>query len=145
GQGTTVSIWLPTTSAAPSEPRVVHEEQVTHLEGTIVLVEDDELVRAVIREILEQAGLHVIEACDGIEALRACRAHSGRVDLVLSDVVMPKLGGAELAKSLAVDAPNTRIIYMSGYPNRPLPGGRAHDLGPVLQKPFTPEQLLEWI
>ena len=58
---------------------------------------------------------------------------------------MPKLGGAELARNLAIDAPNTRIIYMSGYPHRPLPGGRPQDLGTVLQKPFTPVQLLDWI
>ena len=65
--------------------------------------------------------------------------------LVLSDVVMPKLGGADLARMLAVDAPRTKVIYMSGYPNRALPGGRALDLGAVLQKPFTPRQLLDWI
>ena len=98
-----------------------------------------------IRDILEQAGLRVIEACDGIEALGACRANPGQVDLVLSDVVMPKLGGAELARNLAIDAPHTRIISMSGYPNRPLPGSRSPDLGTVLQKPFTPVQLLDWI
>jgi len=145
GKGTTFAIWLPAASTAPAEPRTTSAELVAPLQGTIVLVEDDELVRAVIRDILEQAGLHVIEACDGIEALRACRTHPGQVDLVLSDVVMPKLGGAELARTLAVDAPNTKVIYMSGYPNRALPGGRSHDLGPVLQKPFTPEQLLDWI
>jgi len=97
----------------------------------------------VIRDILEQAGLRVLEACDGLEALQACR--SQRVDLVLSDVVMPKIGGAELARLLAADTPTTRIIYMSGYPNRGVPGGRTQDLGPVLQKPFTPGQLLDWI
>jgi len=64
---------------------------------------------------------------------------------VLSDVVMPKLGGAELARNLAIDAPHTRIIYMSGYANRPVPGGRSQELGTVLQKPFTPVQLLDWI
>jgi signal transduction histidine kinase len=145
GKGTTFSIWLPTSGAIPTEPREVSDDPGPPLEGTIVLVEDDEQVRAVIRDILEGAGLEVIEACDGLEALRACRARVGTVDLVLSDVVMPKLGGAELARQLATDAPHTRIIYMSGYPNRALPGGRPQDLGPVLQKPFTPAQLLDWI
>ena len=97
-----------------------------------------------IRDILERAGLRVIEACDGHEALQACRDHPG-IDLVLSDVVMPRLGGAELARSLAVDAPGTKIIYMSGYPNRGVHGGRSQDLGPILQKPFTPAELLDWI
>jgi len=145
GEGTTFAIWLPTTSAVPAEPREVNDELGAPLEGTLVLVEDDEQVRSVIRDILEQAGLRVIEACDGIEALRACRANPGKVDLVLSDVVMPKLGGAELARALATDAPNTKIIYMSGYPNRALPGGRTHDLGPILQKPFTPGELIDWV
>jgi len=143
GRGTTFSIWLPSTPLAPPEPSNTHDEPPAPLEGTIVLVEDDEQVRRVIRDILEQAGLRVIETCDGIEALRVCRAHPGQVDLVLSDVVMPKLGGAELARSLAIDAPHTKVIYMSGYPNRPLPGGQPQDTGPVLQKPFTPVELLD--
>ncbi|HEY0988333.1 MAG TPA: response regulator [Kofleriaceae bacterium] len=143
GKGATFSIWLQGTTAQPVEPRDVVEDLGPQLEGTIVLVEDDEQVRVVIRDILEQAGLRVLEACDGLEALQACR--SQRVDLVLSDVVMPKIGGAELARLLAADTPTTRIIYMSGYPNRGVPGGRTQDLGPVLQKPFTPGQLLDWI
>jgi two-component system cell cycle sensor histidine kinase/response regulator CckA len=145
GKGTAFSIWLPATGAMPAELREADDDPGPPLAGTIVLVEDDEQVRVVIRDILESAGLEVIEACDGVEALRACRARAGKVDLVLSDVVMPKLGGAELARLLAIDAPTTRIIYMSGYPGRSLPGGRPQDLGPVLQKPFTPAQLLEWI
>jgi CheY-like chemotaxis protein len=143
GKGATFSIWLQGTTAPPVEPRDVVDDLGPQLEGTIVLVEDDEQVRVVIRDILEQAGLRVLEACDGLEALQACR--SQRVDLVLSDVVMPKIGGAELARLLAADTPTTRIIYMSGYPNRGVPGGRTQDLGPVLQKPFTPGQLLDWI
>jgi CheY-like chemotaxis protein len=145
GKGSTFSIWLPATTATPDEPHDTGDELGPPLEGTIVLVEDDEQVRVVIRDILEQSGLRVIEASDGLEALEACRTSPRHVDLVLSDVVMPKLGGAELARLLAAETPTTKIIYMSGYPNRVLPGGRPQDLGPVLQKPFTPAQLLDWI
>jgi two-component system cell cycle sensor histidine kinase/response regulator CckA len=145
GQGTTFSIWLPATTAVPAELAEPGHEPIAPLEGTIVLVEDDAQVRSVIRDILEQAGLRVIEAGDGLEALSACRAHPGQVDLVLSDVVMPKLGGADLARTLATDAPHTKIIYMSGYPNRPLPGGQPQEVAPVLQKPFSPVELLDWI
>jgi signal transduction histidine kinase len=144
GQGTTFAIWLPATAATPPAQVEVIDELGPPIEGTLVVVEDDEQVRVVIRDILESAGLRVIEARDGHEALRACRNHPG-VDLVLSDVVMPRLGGAELARTLAVDAPGTKVIYMSGYPNRGVPGGRAQDLGPVLQKPFTAGELLDWI
>jgi CheY-like chemotaxis protein len=143
GAGTTFSIWLPATRAVPAEPSPERDEPVPALEGTIVVVEDDEQVRVAICDILEEAGLHVIEACDGLEALHACRGHAGQVDLVLSDVVMPGLGGAELGRTLAIDAPSTKIIYMSGYPHRGLPGGRSHELGTVLQKPFTPGQLID--
>jgi len=149
GKGTTFAIWLPATITVPADVSNSNaepdDESASTIEGTIVLVEDDKQVRTVIRDILEQAGLRVIEACDGIEALGVCRANPGQVDLVLSDIVMPKLGGAELARSLAIDAPSTRIIYMSGCPNRMLPTGRPHELGAVLQKPFTPAQLLDWI
>ena len=147
GRGTTFSIWLPTTDARPAPaaaPIDRDDELGPPIDASVVLVEDDDQVRAVIRDILERAGLRVIEARDGHEALAACKSHPG-VDLVLSDVVMPRLGGAELARTLAVDAPGTKVIYMSGYPNRGVPGGRSQDLGPVLQKPFTPGELLGWI
>jgi len=148
GKGTTFSIWLPTTSAQPAQPAAPrqHDDELgPPIEAKIVLVEDDEQVRSVIRDILDRAGLTVIEACDGHEALAVCRSQPG-VDLVLSDVVMPRLGGAELARALAVDAPGTKVIYMSGYPNRGVPGGRSQELaGPVLQKPFTPGELLHCI
>ncbi|HET7502952.1 MAG TPA: response regulator [Kofleriaceae bacterium] len=168
GKGSTFAIWLPATGAVPAvttvpvastlaaaasppEPEPAGastaepEPAPMALAGTIVVVEDDAQVRLAICDILTEAGLRVIEASDGLEALRACRGHAGQVDIVLSDVVMPKLGGADLARSLAVDAPGTKIVYMSGYPNRGLPGGRSADLGPVLQKPFTPSQLLDRI
>jgi signal transduction histidine kinase len=147
GKGSRFSIWLPSTDARPAEPGApaAHDDELgPPIHATVVLVEDDDQVRAVIRDILDRAGLHVIEARDGHEALAACRSHPG-IDLVLSDVVMPRLGGAELARTLAVDAPHTKVIYMSGYPNRGVPGGRSQDLGPVLQKPFTPDELLDWI
>ncbi|HEX3759612.1 MAG TPA: response regulator [Kofleriaceae bacterium] len=145
GKGTTFSIWLPATdahAAAPPAPPPAYDDEIgPPIDATVVLVEDDDQVRGVIRDILDRAGLRVIEARDGHEALAACRSHPG-VDLVLSDVVMPRLGGAELARTLAVDAPGTKVVYMSGYPNRGVPGGRSQDLGPVLQKPFTPGELL---
>jgi CheY-like chemotaxis protein len=144
GKGTTFAIWLPTTEIRPAEPAETEDALGPPIDATIVLVEDDEQVRSVIRDILEPAGLRVIEARDGHEAVAACRDHAG-VDLVLSDVVLPRLGGAELARSLAVHAPGTKVIYMSGYPGRGVPGGRAQDVGPVLQKPFSPAKLLDWI
>jgi CheY-like chemotaxis protein len=144
GKGTAFTIWLPATAELPAAPAEALDELGPPIEGTLIVVEDDPQVRAVIRDILEGAGLRVIEACDGHEALDACRRHPG-IDLVLSDVVMPRLGGPELARTLAVDAPGTKVIYMSGYPHRGVPGGRGQDLGPVLQKPFTAAELLDWI
>jgi two-component system cell cycle sensor histidine kinase/response regulator CckA len=153
GKGTTFSIWLPATHAIPVEPILDDAREGFDaldalgptLRGTVVVVEDDAQVRAAICDILKEAGLDVIEAGDGVEALHACRTCQHPVDLVLSDVVMPRLGGAELARNLAVDAPATKVIYMSGYPGRRVPGGHADDAIRVLQKPFTPGQLLSWI
>jgi signal transduction histidine kinase len=141
GAGTTFTIWLPATAAIPVEAAPPADEAI-QLAGTLVVVEDDAQVRAVIREILEQAGLRVIEATDGLDALRVCRAHPGEIDLVLSDLVMPRLGGADLARSLAADAPTTKVVYMSGYPGR---SPAARDAGPILHKPFTPGELLAWV
>jgi signal transduction histidine kinase len=77
GAGTTFSIWLPATRTVPAEPSPERVEPMPALEGTIVVVEDDAQVRVAICDILEEAGLHVIEACDGLEALHACRGHAG--------------------------------------------------------------------
>ena len=82
---------------------------------TILLVEDEELVREVLRETLEENGYTVVEAIDGKTALEVTRTHQGRLDLVITDVMMPVMSGPELGELLTALHPELRMIFMSGY------------------------------
>jgi CheY-like chemotaxis protein len=83
----------------------------------ILLVEDDERVRSLVRTALEMNGYRVLEAGSGYEALQLCREHRGEIDLLLMDVVLPGLSGQALATRAAAVCPGIRVLYMSGYPD----------------------------
>jgi PAS domain S-box-containing protein len=143
GQGTTFKIYFPRVEEAVA-PREVQELQAALLRGveTILLVEDDEAVRPLVRAVLGSHGYTVLEASRGEDALATCQHHAGPIHLLLTDVVMPGMSGGELAKRLATLYPQMKTLYMSGYAN----GGIAHRgvLEPdaaFLQKPFTPDAL----
>jgi CheY-like chemotaxis protein len=114
--------------------------------GTVLLVEDEDVVRELVREILEANGYVVLEASDGSEAAVLCEAHDGRIDLLLSDVVMPRMGGRELAALVGPKRPDMRILFMSGYPASP---GGISDVsevgGELIEKPFSAAALAERI
>ncbi|MEO6097127.1 MAG: response regulator [Fibrobacteria bacterium] len=82
---------------------------------TILLVEDEDMLRGLIRELLEIKGYTVIEASQGVEALELFKSAAGPVDLVLTDVVMPHMSGSELVERLRKDHPVLKVIFMSGY------------------------------
>ena len=111
---------------------------------TILLVEDEETLRGVARRILEVAGYTVLAAASGQEALQRCAEHAGPIDLLLTDVVMPRMTGPELARALATQRPATRLLYTSGYTDDEVVrrGVRAAELH-FLPKPFTEGELLE--
>jgi signal transduction histidine kinase len=143
GHGTTVTIWLPDTddvtgAEAMSEmgvgvPSRGHE--------TILLVEDEADVRRLMRNVLEDYGYTVLEAKDGVDALRVAQTKQP-LDLVLTDIVMPELGGGELVRQLRARRSNVKVLYMSGYPADALASSDELEPGAnLLQKPFTPEQL----
>jgi two-component system cell cycle sensor histidine kinase/response regulator CckA len=95
------------------------------------------------RDVLEDAGLRVLEAADGARALDAASLHDGPIDLLLTDLIMPGLGGRELAERLAEVRPATRVLYTSGYLDEQMaPGGVLPPDTPLLQKPFTRDGLL---
>jgi CheY-like chemotaxis protein len=98
----------------------------------VLLVEDDECVRFCVLKLLEVSGFRVLTADDGISALEASRNYSGRIDLLLSDVDMPRMDGVELCRILASERPETKVVLMSG-------GMWGRDLPrvPLLCKPFT--------
>ncbi|MCK0195538.1 response regulator [Ancylobacter sp. 6x-1] len=112
--------------------------------GTLLLVEDEDAVRAFASRALASRGYHVMEAASGLEALDVLAEHGGTVDLVLSDVVMPEMDGPTLLKSLRSTYPDIKVIFMSGYAEeafaRNLPEGAAFGF---LPKPFTLKQLIE--
>jgi two-component system cell cycle sensor histidine kinase/response regulator CckA len=106
-----------------------------HAKQTILVVEDSEVIRQVVCTMLDQNGYTCVEASNGAEALSVLRA-GGKVQLVLSDVVMPKMGGGELADHVASEYPSIPMLFMSGYSDDPLV--RAIERTPFfLPKPFT--------
>jgi PAS domain S-box-containing protein len=112
--------------------------------GTVLLVDDEPAVRRATHRMLERAGFAVIDAPNGEEALRIARAHPGPIDLLLTDVVMPLMGGPELAGHLARERPDTPVLFVSGYSEEnAFPGGRVGTDGRFLHKPFTLEALME--
>jgi len=110
---------------------------------TILLVEDEEAVRSLAKRILSQKGYRVLEASDGAIALRLAAGHVGEIDLVLTDVAMPNLGGRGMVEELRELSPDIRILFMSGIPKEDVfPDKAAANRMAYLQKPFTSETLL---
>jgi two-component system, cell cycle sensor histidine kinase and response regulator CckA len=109
---------------------------------TILVVEDAEAIRKMVCAMLTQSGYDCLEAADGTEALRLLDG-GGRIRLVLTDVVMPKMGGAELAKHLARTRPEVGIIFMSGYSEDPVVKSVEQTRTEFLAKPFTAAALME--
>jgi two-component system cell cycle sensor histidine kinase/response regulator CckA len=106
---------------------------------TILVVEDDDSVRTLIRSVLKRAGYEVLEARNGGEALVLCESHVSAIDLVLTDVVMPQMSGRELANRLTATRPEIRLLFMSGYTDAAIvEQGTIDPRTPFLQKPFTP-------
>jgi two-component system, cell cycle sensor histidine kinase and response regulator CckA len=110
---------------------------------TILVAEDEDGVRSLTREVLEKYGYTVLEAANGEEALKVAEAHDGPLDLLLSDVVMPRMGGPELAQALLAKRPSVKVLYMSGYTDHPMVRRGVVNAGVAfLQKPFTPTVLV---
>jgi two-component system, cell cycle sensor histidine kinase and response regulator CckA len=108
----------------------------------VLIVEDDGDLRELTSDILKASGYTVLEAGDPLEALTLCDRRDGAVDLLLTDIVMPAMGGPELAARLGEAQPGLKVLYMSGYANEPGPAVRAGQRGRAfLQKPFTPHDL----
>jgi CheY-like chemotaxis protein len=112
---------------------------------TVLVADDEEAVRAFIRRLLSDAGYTVLEARHGHDALQISREYSGPIDLVLSDVMMPSMGGVELAGLLQAERPMTPVIFMSGYTPEELDRIGMPDNPLLLRKPFTSHELAETV
>jgi two-component system, cell cycle sensor histidine kinase and response regulator CckA len=144
GQGATFKIYLPRCDQLAHVPLPSLPPATLRGTETILLVEDEEQVRVVARDILSRQGYHVLEASNGADALRTCEQHAGQIDLVLSDVVMPQMSGRELSERLLARRPGLKVLYMSGYTDDAVLQHHLLESGaPLLQKPLRPNALLQ--
>jgi two-component system cell cycle sensor histidine kinase/response regulator CckA len=148
GHGTTFKIYLPSADhkiGLESQPEVETAAPKRH-GTTILLVEDDELMRGLTRQLLQEHGYTVIEADDGKSALEWVEQHPGPIDLVLTDVVMRRMSGPELVERLRATQPGLKVVYMSGYTGELMAEREVltRDIT-LLEKPFTRTALLNTI
>src|SRR5262249_5168623 len=116
GLGTSFKIYLPRSEdAAGPSPSAVRRAAAPRGAETVLLVEDEDAVRALARIILAGSGYTVLEASDGRQALRVAEERSGPIDLLVSDVVMPELAGPDLAVRLVASRPQMKVLFLSGY------------------------------
>ena len=142
-RGTTVKVYLPHFDGdEEAAERLSVETAAPRGSETILLVEDEDVVRGLARQILQQAGYKVLDAGSGDEALRLCREHSDSIHLLLTDIVMPETSGKEIAQSLTSLRPATRVLFMSGYTDDAIVHHGILDSNvEFIQKPFTPVAL----
>jgi nitrogen-specific signal transduction histidine kinase len=139
GCGTIFEIYLPRVQEAVTERAVAPSTKGSE---SILLVDDEEGVRKLVYAILKSNGYDVLEPNNGPAALAVFEKNSHKIDLVLTDIVMPQMTGVELGRQLADRVPGIRILYMSGYRDNPIGAGSIDSQRPFLHKPFTPDSLL---
>ncbi|MEK6280731.1 MAG: ATP-binding protein [Acidobacteriota bacterium] len=139
GQGTTFKIYLPLVEGSVEKLKVDTgvPELLSGVE-TVLLVEDEEVVREMAMEVLQECGYQVLEAKDGSDALQVARQHAGEIHLMLTDVVMPRMSGRELTKQLTPSRPDMKVLYMSGYTDDAIVHHGVLDEGTAfIGKPFS--------
>ena len=144
-RGTVFDMYLPPVEAGVAEPEgpLVLERGPSGRE-TILLVEDEEGVRELARDVLRGAGYRVFEAADAAEAMRLWSLYTDEIQLLLTDMVMPRMTGREIAETLAPVRPDLRVVYMSGYTDDPMVrAGETAVPGVFLKKPFSVDGLLQ--
>ncbi|MCI0489029.1 MAG: PAS domain S-box protein [Blastocatellia bacterium] len=142
GRGAAFRIYLPRVETPLEVARPLSDAQVSRGVETILLVEDEDIVRHLARDILKFSGYTVLEAANGGEALSMCQDYEGTIDLMLTDVVMPKMSGPELARRLAAQRPMMKAAFMSGYnDDTAFRAGLVDSRTVYIQKPFTPNGL----
>jgi CheY-like chemotaxis protein len=144
GAGSSFTVYLPAADeAAARVAAAVPAAAPRGLGETVVLAEDEDALRTLLGRVLSGSGYQVISGRNGAEALEAARARGGRVDVLLTDLVMPRMTGAELAEALSPAQPDMKVLFMTGHTDDVLVQDRLVD-GDVelIQKPFTSEALL---
>jgi len=144
GHGTIFKIYLPRVDT-PVQAQAIDDVAIGFAQRggeTVLIVEDDDALRIVARRALEQCGYAVLEAPDGQAAMNICAQHEGTLHLVVTDMVMPEMSGAELAERIAMSFPDVKVLLMSGYTrDEAARRGIASERYSFLEKPFTPTKL----
>ncbi|PYS96265.1 MAG: hybrid sensor histidine kinase/response regulator [Acidobacteria bacterium] len=143
GRGTTFKVYLPRVDEGVREYRRSDSpEDAARGTETILLAEDDEMVRRLAREVLEMYGYRVLEAPNGGAALLLCERHAGAIDLLVTDAIMPEMSGRELSERLSHLRPDMKVLFMSGYADTAaVQQGVLDEWANFIQKPFTPDAL----
>lgn len=144
-EGTTFSIYMPRVDIpAPETKKVKDEAMKGRKTETILIVEDEDMVRALTRQVLEESGYKIIEAVNGVEALAICEDLKDEIDLVITDIIMPQMGGQELCERLSELRPDLPVIFTSGYTDDAnLSEYIVDEDANFLGKPFTFDELVE--
>ena len=146
GRGATVRVWFPATTAPTDEATEPPPSAARRGTETVLLVDDDDAVREPLAEFLRLYSFKVLEARNGLSAIEHAQQHHGEIHVLVTDVVMPRMGGKTLAESLLAIRPTLKVLYLSGHSDSTIhrrgqvPAGAA-----VLQKPFPPEALVSRI
>lgn len=144
GQGTVFKLYFPLASGEASPSGQPPSKRFSAAKGTVLVVDDDQQIKAIARRTLAEDGLSVLEASSAEEALAICGRFKGRIDLLLTDMVMPNMTGVELAERMRTEHPGIKVIYMSGYTDHTvLAGGVLSPDKTFIQKPFTLDLLTQ--
>ena len=140
--GTTFRLWLPLAAVEHAADDAAPAAIAGRGAETVLVVEDDDAVRAVVRLALTMQGFTVLEAATGAAAVRMAAAHAGDIALLVSDVVMPEMGGRQVLEAVREHRPGVRALFMSGYTDDSvLRHGVVESTDAFIQKPFTPLSL----
>ena len=144
GRGSRFTVYLPRVGQPTIEPAAPQKQTTTTIaKETILVVEDEESIRTLVATILQDQGYQVLTASDGMEALQNLQVLKGICNLVIIDVIMPRMKSASFVEALKVMRPETRVLYMSGYAGETLEANGVTDNMPFLQKPLLPAALIE--
>jgi signal transduction histidine kinase len=140
GQGTTFRVYFPRTDKEAVDLRTPVPPRSLHGTETVLVVEDEDQVRAIMSSVLRRNGYTVLEAHNGLAALQLCESHGEPIDLVVTDVIMPTMGGKELAERILKLRPSLKVLFVSGYTENTIIHHGVLERGiAFLQKPITPK------
>jgi len=140
GQGTSFKLYFPSFDSESGPGSAVRIERIASQGETILLAEDEAGVRKYTREILERFGYIILEATNGADALSLAKSHPGKIHLLLTDIIMPIMGGVELAEKFTAELPGVPVLFMSGYAEQIMRHWNV--ISAYIQKPFTLSDLL---